>query len=213
MKTLNYFKEHFFLIFILLIATFLRFYHLDFQSIWLDEIHTMIESNPKLTFDEFKEVITFREGMGYFYFLTVRNLHTIFGFSTYTARMYSAILGVASVYGIYILGKILYNKNVGLIAASLLCVNFFSIFYSQEARPYMLLMLVTIISFIRLIIFVRNQTIKNAIWFGIATGLIVNTHFVGLTTIFSQYVLLLFLFLLTEKNKTPQSKNLFHLRK
>ena len=40
-------KENGVLLIIIFLATFLRFYHLDFQSIWLDEIHTMIESDPK----------------------------------------------------------------------------------------------------------------------------------------------------------------------
>ena len=174
MKYLENLKNNYLLVSILILAAFLRFYHLDFQSIWLDEVHTMIESNPKLSLREFKEVVSFREGMGYFYFFTIRILHEIFGFSTYTARMYSAVLGVASIYAIYVLGKTLYSKNTGLIAACLLCVNSFGIFYSQEARPYILLLLVSIISFNRLVLFIRNPNYKNAIWYGIATGLIIN---------------------------------------
>jgi hypothetical protein len=83
----------------------------------------------------------------------------------------------------------------------LLCVNYFAIFHSQEARPYISLVFVVTISYIRLIIFIKNRSIKNAILYGIFTGLIVNTHFVGLTTIFSQYVLLLFLFLTTHNSE------------
>ena len=41
MKIVNYLKEHYFLISILAVGAFLRLYHLDFQSVWIDEIHTM----------------------------------------------------------------------------------------------------------------------------------------------------------------------------
>jgi uncharacterized membrane protein len=201
MKFLNSIKENYLLTLILLLAVFLRFYHLDFQSIWLDEIHTMIETNPKLTFQEFKTMVTNKDGMGHVYFFFVRTFHQIFGYCPHSARMYSALIGVLAVFAMYILGKTLKSKNAGLIAAVLLCVNYYAIFHSQEARPYISLLLVIVVSFTRLIIFIRNKSVKNAIIYGLVTGLIVNTHFVGLTTIFSQGILFLFLFFTTDNNK------------
>lgn len=192
-------KENKWLLFILLLASFLRLYQLDFQSVWLDEVHTMIESNPELTFAEFDYIVFFREGMGHFYFLTVRILQEIFGISSYVVRFFSAIMGIAAVYSIYTLGKSLFSKNAGLIAAVLLSANSFIIFYSQEARPYMLLVFAVVLSFNLLVNFIKKPNAKNAVWYGFATGLVVNSHFVGLSTIFSQYVLLLFFFIITEK--------------
>jgi len=194
-------KENKWLLLILLLASFLRLYQLDFQSVWLDEVHTMIESNPELTFAEFDYIVFFREGMGHFYFLTVRILQEIFGISSYVVRLFSAIMGIAAVYSIYTLGKSLFSKNAGLIAAILLSVNSFIIFYSQEARPYMLLVFAVVLSFNLLVKFIREPNIKNAIWYGFGTGLVVNSHFVGLSTIFSQYVLLLFFFIIVEKKQ------------
>lgn len=194
-------KENIWLIAILLLAIFLRFYQLDFQSVWLDEVHTMIESCPDLTFDEFKYVVYFREGMGYFYFYIVRVLQQIFGISSFVVRFFSAAMGVLAVYSIYHLGKTLYNKRAGLYAAAFLSVNAFIIFYSQEARPYMLLVFAVIFSFIRVVYFIKNPNVKNAVWYGVATGIVVNTHFVSLSTVFSQYVLLLFFFIIIEKKQ------------
>lgn len=200
-KIIYWLKENKWLLLILLLAAFLRLYQLDFQSVWLDEVHTMIESNPELTYEEFDYIVFFREGMGHFYFLTVRILQEIFGISSYVVRLYSALLGIAAVYCIYLLGKSLFSKSAGLIAAALLTVNSFIIFYSQEARPYMLLVFTVVLSFHLLVNFIRKPNIKNAIWYGFATGLVVNSHFVGLSTIFSQYVLLLFFFIITEKKQ------------
>jgi hypothetical protein len=201
MKFIRYIKENYLLLLILLLATFLRLYQLDFQGVWLDEVHTMIESCPELTIAEFKEVITFREGMGYLYFFIVRIFQEVLGISSYSVRLFSAIIGIAAVYSIYSLGKSLYNKNVGLIAALLLSVNSFIIFYSQEARPYMLLVFAVILSFKLLVDFIRKPTYKTSIYYGLSTGLIVNAHFVGLSTLFSQYVLLLFIFILIDKKQ------------
>lgn len=200
-KVITLVAQNKWLLLILLLATFLRFYQLDFQSVWLDEVHTMIESNPELTFSEFHHIVYFREGMGHFYFLVVRILQEIFGISSFVVRSFSAVMGIAAVYSIYALGKSLYSKNVGLISAVLLTVNAFIIFYSQEARPYMLLVFAVILSFNMLVNFIRKPNIKTAIWYGFATGLVVNSHFVSLSTIFSQYVLLLFFFIIIEKKQ------------
>jgi len=56
---------------ILVVAALLRLYKLDFQNAWLDEIHTLKESDPLLTFSQFHKVIMFREGIPHFYFLII----------------------------------------------------------------------------------------------------------------------------------------------
>lgn len=201
MRILTNIKQNYWLVAILFLAAFLRLYHIDFQSIWLDEIHTMIESDPGLTLREFDRVMMVREGMGHLYFLSLRFLYAIFGYTTLTARVFSAIIGIGCVYGIYLLGKVLYNKRVGLIAALLLSINIFHITYSQEARPYVLLVFFTIISFYRLVLYIKKPSLKNALLFGLFAGLIINAHFVGLITVFAQFLLLLFILLITPKEE------------
>ena len=201
MKIFKLIKENLLIIILIFISAFLRIYHLDIQSPWLDEVLTLRETSPDMPFQEFKDQILLREGMPHFYFFIIRILNGLFIYTAYTARLFSAIIGVLSVYSIYKLGKTIYNKNVGLIASLLLTVNWFAISYSQEARCYMLLLFFTIISFTRLIIYIKETNIKNSILFGLVTGLVINTHLIGLITIFSQYALLLFIFLYTKKNK------------
>ncbi len=200
-KITTFIKQNYWLISILLLASFLRIFHADFQSIWLDEIHTMIESNPALTLREFYDVINFREGMGHLYFFLVRMLHAIFGYSTLTARLFSVFTGIATVYTIYLLGKVVYNKRVGLIAALLLTVNLYHITYSQEARPYALLVFFCILSFYRLALLLKNPSLRNAFWYGVFTGFMVNAHFVSLITIGGQGLLIVFVLMLLPKEQ------------
>jgi hypothetical protein len=201
MKIIQYLKEHYLLTLILLLASFLRLYHADFQSIWLDEIHTMLESDPELTLRQFDRVMVQREGMGHLYFFALRLLYSVFGYSTLVARVFSGFIGIATVYGIYLFGKIIYNRNAGLIAALLLTINSYHIGYSQEARPYALFVLFAVFSFYRLVLFIKIPTGRNAVIYGVFAGLMVNAHFVGLITVFSQGLLLLFILLLTEKQE------------
>jgi len=199
---LNKIKNNYILIAILIFAAILRIYHIDFQSIWIDEIHTMIESDPKLSYSDFYEIMAFREQMPHLYFHLTRIVAYIFGHSSFAMRMISAIIGIACVYAIYLLGKAMLSKKTGIIAALLLSVNYFHIWYSQEARPYVLLSLFTILSFYRLIIFIRDNSLKNAIYFGIFAALMINTHFFGLFVLVAQILILALV--LFEKPKTEK---------
>lgn len=194
MKALHLIKENKILLVILFLASTLRFYHIDFQSIWLDEIHTMIEGNPKMPYNEFYDIMLLREQMPHLYYLLVKGFSFIFGHTTFVVRMFSAIIGVLSVYCIYLLGKEIYNKKVGIIASLLLSVNYFHIGYSQEVRPYILLSLFAILSFYRLVIFLKNHSYKNALYYGLFASLMINTHFFGLFILVSQFVGVLFFF-------------------
>jgi hypothetical protein len=48
-------------------------------------------------------------------------------------------------------------------------------------------------------VFIKNPNLRNAILYGIFTGLIINAHFFGFITIFAQYILLLFFLIQTPK--------------
>ena len=49
-KWLTYAKQNAWLLLILTGAALLRFYHADFQSFWLDETLTIMETDPTKTF-------------------------------------------------------------------------------------------------------------------------------------------------------------------
>ena len=199
MKVIQYIKQKYILISILLFGAILRFYHADFQSVWLDEIHTLNEANPNLSWTEFYNSLLASDPHPPLYFAFMHVLFSIFGYKTLVLRLFSAILGIASLHALYILGKEMVNKKVGLIASFLLCINYFHLYYSQDGRPYIFLILFTIISFYRLIIFIKTPNNRNAIWHGVFAALMVYGHFFGLIALFSQYIILLFFFILVEK--------------
>ena len=141
-------KKHWALLTILAVAAMLRFFGLDFQSPWLDELHTLIETNPELTYKEFYDLMLNSEHMPHLYYVLVRAFNMIFGVSLFGIRAFSALIGTTSVYAIFLLGKELYSKKAGYIAAIFLAINSTHIFYSQEIRPYILLCLFTCVSFL-----------------------------------------------------------------
>ena len=110
MKIIHIIKKNYILVAILIIASILRLYHLDFQSPWLDEVLTLKETSPDFSFSEFKDQVLLREGMPHLYFLIIRELNAIC-YSSFTPRFFSAILGVLIVLSTYVLGKNFFQKN------------------------------------------------------------------------------------------------------
>lgn len=201
MKILSYLKQHRWLLLIVLLGSSLRLYRLDYFSLWMDEIYTMNVTNPALTFKEFHDVIVAQEGFPFFYFFLVKGFYAVLGYTSFAARLVSAVAGIASIISLYKLGKHLFSKEAGLCAALLLAINEYHIYYSQEARPYTLFFLFTIIGFYRLSLFIKAPSLKNGLWYGLATGLLLNTNFFGFVIVGSQALLLLAVLFFSKKEE------------
>jgi uncharacterized membrane protein len=208
-KLLNWIKSNKWLVIILLVAGFLRFYNLLYQSTWVDELHTMIEANPSISFKESNDLILFREGTPRLYFFIVKIFSSIFGHTVFNARLISVFFGLLSVVVINKLGNKLFNKNVGLYSAVLLTFNLFLIEYSQEARTYSMLVFFVILAFYCLILFIKNRTYKNSILLGISLGLVTNAHPIGLLNVVSVYIVLLYILLIEKESKIDLLKKSF----
>jgi mannosyltransferase len=210
MKIINWTKENYIILIILLIAAILRFYHVNHQSVWLDEIHTINEANPNYTFNEVYQALLISEPHPPLYFFIVHILFQIFGYTTIVIRILAAVIGIAGVASIYFLGKELFSKKVGIYASALLAINHFHLFYSQDARMYPLLFLMTSLSFLYLIRFIKRPSYKSAIIYAVFATFMIYCHFFALFALFSQYLILLY-FVLTPFQTTRKKFFIYSL--
>jgi mannosyltransferase len=140
---------------ILLVAIVLRLYGLGDESLWYDELLSWSRSG----YDTLSEVIgqTARLSvhppgyLGFLYFV-----QKYWGDSEWILRFPSALCGVLSVLVLFFLGARFYTKAEGLIAAALLAVLWCPIYYSQDARPYSMLLLATMLATYFWLPFVRH---------------------------------------------------------
>ncbi len=183
---------------ICLIGFVLRIKGLNYQSLWLDELHTMNEASPSASWGELFSYLKTSEHHPPLFFIAEKIFFSIFGHTAFVARLVPAIAGTISIWAIYRLGKELLNKSLGLICAVITCVNFFHLYYSQEARPYSFAFLFAALSFTWLIKLLRTPVKKNAIWYSVFTLFLLYTHYYSLFVIAAQAVLAL-LFILQEK--------------
>jgi len=128
------------LTFILILATALRCYHLDGQSLWSDE-----GNSAAMLHHTFREIAqrTALDIHPPFYYWVLKIWVMALGDSEFGLRSLSATIGVMLVYITYRLGQSLFTPRVGLIAAFIAACSPLQIYYAQEARMYMLLALLS----------------------------------------------------------------------
>ncbi len=119
------------------LALALRLYHLVFQSLWRDEVDTLLFATRPLAtvLGNFR-----RPGEnGPLYFLLMRPWLAVTGHSEFALRFPSALAGALAVPLIYVLVRRLSGPRAGLIAALLAATAPYLVWYGQEARMYALL--------------------------------------------------------------------------
>ena len=127
---------HILLIIILLLALSLRAYHLDGQSLWADEGNSAALAGRSLAQIAHDSAHDIHPPL---YYWLLHGWTGLMGTSEIALRSLSAALGLALVWLTYLVGRRLHGQATGLLAAFLAAVNPFQVYYSQEARMYMLL--------------------------------------------------------------------------
>ena len=129
------------LLFILVGAFLLRVSNLGMESFWLDELYVMVEADPHQPLSQLFYFLKCCDPHPPLFYLLERMVFVAFGQSEVSARILPAIAGTVSVWAIYLLGREVHSKRLGLIAAALTAVNYFNIYYSREARDYIFVFL------------------------------------------------------------------------
>ena len=120
---------------IMLVAAILRLWKLGQVPFMHDEFSALLRTR----FDNFNDFIqqgimpdSHPIGVEAFLWIWVR----IFGWSEFWIKLPFVLMGIGSIYLIYIIGRQWFNRKVGLFSAAFFAVSQFTIFYSQLARPY-----------------------------------------------------------------------------
>ncbi len=156
------------------IAIFLRFYHLDFNSLWLDEAFTYNASSASmLDIWELMKSGDFHPPL----FHWIEHVMLMFGNTEFILRFVPALLGVATVPLFYLFGREVSDERVGILSAALLTFSPFHIFYSQEAYSYSAVLFVFTLAIIFYVKAIRDNSRKDWIIFGIISALCFWVHF------------------------------------
>lgn len=139
---------------VLLLAAALRLYRLDGQSLWADEGNSVALAGRGLA-----EITC---GAAYdihppLYYYLLHFWVRLFGTSEFAVRSLSAVIGILLVCLTFLLGHRLFDSWVGLVAAFLSAISPFQVYYSQEARMYILLAALSALSIYFLLRFMEAE--------------------------------------------------------
>ncbi|MCB8983579.1 MAG: glycosyltransferase family 39 protein [Ardenticatenaceae bacterium] len=173
------------LILVMLLGFGLRVYRLDQQSLWWDEVYTVarsVMSVPELIQNLFESRVHLP-----LYFLLIQVWSDI-GRSEFILRYFSVLCGVATIPLIYQSGRLLAGHRAGLLAAFLLTISPFHVWYSQEARMYTFLAFDALAANYFLLRLFRHESRLD--WFGytVTLTLTLYSHYLGVLILIAHYV-------------------------
>jgi mannosyltransferase len=183
---------------VLLAGIFLRFFNLGFQSLWLDELYTVVPTNPDVSISALIEYC--KTDQPPLYFLLVNGFFHLFGYSEITARIASAVIGVAAIPAMFFLGREIRGNHAGFFAAAITTFSYFHIYYSQEARFYALAFLLSALSYLFFIRAFKYSKPADFAFYILCTSGLLYTHYFGMIVFGAQFIT--FLILLKYNRKT-----------
>lgn len=120
---------------ILIIGLVMRFVQIN-QSLWLDEAIGAIAAK---NFSYTHLITDFLKSDNHppLYYLVLKFWTSVFGYSEISLRLPSILFGLGTIYLTYLIAKtITKSKYIPIVAAFLVSISSFFIYYSQEARMY-----------------------------------------------------------------------------
>jgi len=156
------------------IGLFLRFYHLGYNSLWLDEASTYTISIQ--SFADIWQTMAAGEISPPLFYWAEHILLTL-GNNEVFLRFIPALFGVFTIPVFYLVGKEFLDRNVGIIAAAGCAFSPFLIYYSQEARAYAMALFFIAVATLFFLKAQKSGSFTHWGFFGIFAALAFWTHF------------------------------------
>ena len=153
----------FILLFFVLLGIFLRFYQLNFENYWWDEMLGFWTADPNVNINETISRHKNHDHTSILFHLILKNYYSIVGYNPEFGRYIPFFFGVLSLPFLGILSKQIKNNNSYILSILLISINIYLINYSQETRVYSLIFLLCIINliFYYKILYLNNFKSKN----------------------------------------------------
>jgi len=186
------------LVIILFASLFVRLHGVGDESVWLDEAISIHNAQYSLS-----ETFSIPEAHPPLYRILLSVIVTLFGVDIFWIRLFSVLCGVLAVLVTALMGSDLFDKPIGLIAATLIAFSPYHIYFSQEARMYSLFVLLSLLSIYSFIVLYRAP--ENKKYWGLyilTTLLMIYTHLFGVFTVIAQSIFFMVFMLLKGKQRT-----------
>jgi uncharacterized membrane protein len=174
------------LISVLLIGIGIRMYKLGSHNLWFDE-------DLSLHIAQSKNLFSYTKPNPPLYFLLLSFWIKFMGISEFALRLLSVFFGIGSIYLSYKIGKLFFDRSIGLMSALIISISPIHIWYSQEARGYTLSVFLIMATTYYFILALKEN--KHCLWvnFILLLSLSVYTNYFSFLIIISTGTVIIFL--------------------
>jgi mannosyltransferase len=160
---------------IIVLGAAIRFSTLGEQSFWYDEATTHAIVAHGL--GHVLSAVPKTESTPPLYYVLLWLWAQVFGHGEVGLRSFSALCGTLTIPVAWAIGRELLSERAGLVAALLTAVNPFLFWYSQEARSYSLLLLLSALSLLALVRALRTPTRGRVLAWGLVSAVALGAHY------------------------------------
>jgi uncharacterized membrane protein len=171
------------------VAAAVRFTRIGHQSFWLDESYTV--DLVQRSFGDMLSGVSHTESTPPLYYVLAWLWAKLFGTTEAGLRSLSALFGTIAAPVAWRAAREWFSPAAGLIAAALVAVNPFFVWYSQEARSYALLVLTAALSLLFLARALRSPTPRALALWALAAALTLLTHYFAVFVLVPEAIWLL----------------------
>jgi 4-amino-4-deoxy-L-arabinose transferase-like glycosyltransferase len=171
------------------LATVVRVVGLGHQSFWFDEADTVAILHTSL--GHLLARVPRWETTPPLYFVLAWGWSHLSGYGESGLRSLSALAGILTVPVGFAIGTKLRSRRVGLIVAALIACNPLLVWYSQEARAYSLLVLLTSLTVLAFLHTLERPTGRTVVAWAAISALAIATHYYAALAIVPEAVWLL----------------------
>jgi uncharacterized membrane protein len=151
------------------------------RGLWLDEAISVHQAN--LSFHDMFENLQFGDRHPPLHHVTLWLTVRAFGDGEMAVRLPSLIAGTLVIPALYLLGRELYDRRTGLVAAAFGAASPLLIWYAQEARMYAFVTLFGLLALWTQLRAIRNPSWLNWAAYILATAALLWSHYFGLLLI------------------------------
>jgi len=135
------------LVILVAFGCFLRFYRLTEQSLWYDEGVSLEFSEGSSAGEVIDKLSSTQTSERYqpLYFVLLHSWRGLFGSSEGALKSFSAILGVLALIVFAFVARTFLDERARVAAVGFMALSSFAVYYSQEVRPYSLLLFLCVL--------------------------------------------------------------------
>ncbi|RMG25035.1 MAG: hypothetical protein D6732_22970, partial [Methanobacteriota archaeon] len=169
-------QDFFLLAIILLLAILTRFYHIGYDSFWVDEGFTAVTAT--LPFEQMWNR-TIHDTHQPLHGILLHFWAQLMGRDEIALRSFSAVFNILTLLLLFPLGKLLFNRKIAYLTMLIFLVSPIQVHFAQEARSYSLMLFLSTLSIFTFLKSIRDKQRSYIAVHILSTGLLVLTHVYG----------------------------------